>query len=45
MGDAERFSIAVSQISGKRLTHSELIGVGKQVSPTSNYFPSQNERF
>jgi transposase-like protein len=36
MNDAERFSLAVSQITGKRLTYSELIGVGKQVSATPN---------
>ena len=36
MNDADRFAMAVSQIVGKRLTYSELIGVGKQVSPTPN---------
>ena len=34
--DAERFSVAVSQITGKRLTYAELIGVGKQVTETIN---------
>ena len=29
MNDSERFAMAVSQIVGKRLTYSELIGVGK----------------
>jgi transposase-like protein len=29
MNDAERFSLAVSQITGKRLTYAELIGTGK----------------
>jgi transposase-like protein len=36
LDDSERFSIAVSQITGKRLTYSKLIGVGKQVSATPN---------
>ncbi|MGH9647627.1 MAG: IS1595 family transposase [Bryobacteraceae bacterium] len=36
MNDADRVSLAVSQITGKRLTYAELIGVGKQVSPTPN---------
>lgn len=29
MNDADRFSLAVSQITGKRLTYTELIGTGK----------------
>jgi transposase-like protein len=32
MNDADRFAMAVSQIVGKRLTYSELIGVGKAVT-------------
>jgi transposase-like protein len=36
MNDAERFNVAVSQITGKRLQYSELIGVGKQVTGTPN---------
>ncbi len=32
MNDSERFGLAVSQIVGKRLTYSELIGVGKAVT-------------
>jgi ISXO2-like transposase domain len=36
MNDAERFSVAVSQITGKRLQYSELIGVAKQVTATPN---------
>jgi len=31
INDAERFSMAVSQITGKRLRYSELIGIGKQI--------------
>ena len=34
MNDAQRFSLAVSQITGKRLTYAELIGTG--LSATSN---------
>ena len=30
LSDAERFSLAVSQITGKRLTYAELIGTGKE---------------
>jgi hypothetical protein len=29
MTDADRFDVAMSQIAGKRLTYSELIGTGK----------------
>jgi hypothetical protein len=36
LSDADRFSLAVTQITGKRLQYSELIGVGKQVSGTIN---------
>jgi transposase-like protein len=35
MNDAERFSLAVSQITGKRLTYSELIGVGLSATPNN----------
>ncbi len=34
MDDAQRFSLAVSQITGKRLTYAELIGIGKQATAT-----------
>jgi transposase-like protein len=35
MNDAQRFSLAVSQITGKRLTYSELIGAGLSATPNN----------
>lgn len=35
MNDAERFSLAVSQITGKRLTYAELTGAGLSATPNS----------
>jgi transposase-like protein len=35
MNDAERFSLAVSQITGKRLTYAELIGTGLSATPNN----------
>ena len=43
MNDAQRFSLAVSQITGKRLTYAELIGTGSQEANQLTAGPGEAE--